>query len=184
MMNTEPRQLGKYELCERLGHGGMGDVWKAFDPQLRRYVAIKLLRPDLQADPGFVARFKREAQLIASLHHPNIVGIYDFQFDDFSTSERPKAYMVMDYIEGQTLASYIHSTSRRGQIPAVMDVVNLFTSISLAVDYAHQKGVVHRDIKPANILLDSRLTSPGKRNPMGEPILSDFGIARLQGPST
>ena len=183
-MNTEPRQLGKYELYEQLGQGGMGDVWKAFDPQLRRFVAIKLLLADLQADPGFVARFKREAQFIASLHHPNIVQIHDFHFDASSTPERPTAYMVMDYIEGQTLADYIHNTSHRGQFPPAIDIVNLFTSISLAIDYAHQKGVVHRDIKPANILLDKRSTSRGKRNPMGEPILTDFGIARLQGPST
>jgi serine/threonine protein kinase len=111
MMSTEPRRLGKYELYERLGQGGMGDVWKAFDPQLRRFVAIKLLLADLQADPGFVARFKREAQFIASLHHPNIVQIHDFQFADSPAPEHPTAYMVMDYIEGQTLAGYLHSTS-------------------------------------------------------------------------
>src|SRR5438874_10114565 len=78
-MSTEPRRLGKYELRERLARGGQGEVWKAFDPQLRRYVAIKQLHANVQSDPGFVSRFKREAQFIAKLHHPNIVMIHDFQ---------------------------------------------------------------------------------------------------------
>ena len=182
-MSTGPRRLGKYELQEPLGRGGMGQVWKAFDPQLQRYVAIKLLLADLQSDPDFVARFKREAQFIASLHHPNIVQIYDFHFAaDSPASDSSIAYMVMDYVEGQTLAGYIHNTSHQRQFPPAVDIVNLFTSISMAIDYAHQKGMVHRDIKPANILLDKRF--PGRRNPMGEPILTDFGIARLLGATT
>jgi serine/threonine protein kinase len=203
-MKIEPRYLGKYELQERLGRGGMGEVWKAFDPQLRRYVAIKVLNADLREEPDFVARFTHEAQLVASLHHPNIVQIHDFQFtetpDDAghtvpqtasikgpphpSTPPSPLrsiAYMVMDYVEGTTLADYIYSTSRKGQFPSAWEFVHLFTSISLAIDYAHRQGMVHRDIKPANILLDKRNTT---RNPMGEPILTDFGIAKLQGKAT
>src|SRR5436853_1837475 len=86
--------------------------------------------------------------------------------------------MVMEYVEGQTLADYIRQTSRQGTIPSPAEVVQLFTSISLAVDYAHQQGMIHRDIKPSNILLDKRNTA---RNPMGEPILTDFGIAKLLG---
>ncbi len=79
-MSTEPlRRLGKYELLQSLGHGGMAEVWKARDTQLQRFVAIKLLHANLQADPDFVARFQREAQAIASLRHPNIVQIHDFQ---------------------------------------------------------------------------------------------------------
>jgi serine/threonine protein kinase len=81
-MKIEPQYLGKYELQERLGRGGMGEVWKAFDPQLRRYVAIKVLNADLREEPDFVARFTHEAQLVASLHHPNIVQIHDFQFTE------------------------------------------------------------------------------------------------------
>jgi len=74
-----PQRLGKYELRERLGYGGVAEVWKAFDTELRRYVAVKLLHADLQADPEFLIRFSREARFIAALHHPNIVQIYDFQ---------------------------------------------------------------------------------------------------------
>lgn len=173
-----PSPYGKYELQQRLGQGGMAEVWKALDTQLQRYVAVKLLHADLQADPDFVARFMREAQLIASLHHPNIVQIHDFQFAQTPEFGTTTAYMVMDYVEGETLADYIRSTSGRGNIPAPADILNLFTSISLAIDYAHQKGMIHRDIKPANILLDKRNTT---RNPMGEPILTDFGVAKLLG---
>ena len=180
-MSTEPRRrLGKYELQERLGHGGMAEVWKALDTQLQRYVAIKLLHANLQADPEFVKRFQHEAQAIASLRHPNIVQIHDFQVSQSSESDSPTAYMVMAYIEGQTLAHYIANTSARGRIPSPVEIVNLFTSISLAVDYAHQKGMIHRDIKPANILLDQHNTT---HNPMGEPILTDFGLAKLLGVS-
>jgi eukaryotic-like serine/threonine-protein kinase len=176
----ELEQLGKYELLERLGQGGMGEVWKARDTQLRRYVAIKLLHADLQANPDFVAHFLHEAQLVASLRHANIVQVHDFQLIN-TRGSNVKAYMVMDYIEGGTLANYIRNTVRRGYFPQDADIVYLFTAISLALDYAHQKGMIHRDIKPANILLD-RPTAGGK--PLGEPILSDFGIARLQGTGT
>src|SRR5215467_2005926 len=180
-MREKPQYLGKYELQERLGRGGMGEVWKAFDPQLRRYVAIKVLNADLRAEPDFVARFTREAQLVASLHHPNIVQIHDFQSSDTPDGNSSIAYMVMDFVGGTTLADYIYNTSRRGQFPSDVEIVQLFTSISLAIDYAHRQGMVHRDIKPANILLDKRNTT---RNPMGEPILTDFGIAKLQGKAT
>jgi serine/threonine protein kinase len=178
-MSTEPsKKLGKYELRERLGSGGMAEVWKAFDTQLQRFVAIKLLHTKLQADASFTSRFQREAQVIASLHHPNIVQIHDFQVEQSSGQESPIFYMVMAYIEGQTLADYIAGTSACGRIPTPVELVNLFTSIGLAVDYAHQKGMIHRDIKPANILLDQRNRA---HNPMGEPILTDFGLAKLLG---
>ncbi|HEY1349518.1 MAG TPA: serine/threonine-protein kinase, partial [Ktedonobacteraceae bacterium] len=169
-------RLGRYELLERLGEGGMGEVWKAHDTQLQRAVAIKLLRSDLSGDPDFGASFLREARLVAALHHPNIVQIHDFQLADRGAQGR--AYMVMDYIEGGTLAAALRATVRQGLFWPASDIVELFTSISLALDYAHEQGMIHRDIKPANILLQR---SPvGTRSP-GEPVLTDFGIARWQG---
>src|SRR5229473_502824 len=180
-MSTSPRRLGKYELQQRLGQGSMAEVWKAFDMQLQRYVAIKLLHANLQVDPNFITRFQREAQLIASLHHPNIVKIHNFQVTPVAETGDPIAYMVMDYVEGQTLADYIRNTSGSGRFPSAVDIVHLFASISQAIDYAHQKDMLHRDIKPANILLDRRNTM---NNPMGEPILTDFGVAKLLGMST
>ncbi|MEO8971704.1 MAG: serine/threonine-protein kinase [Ktedonobacteraceae bacterium] len=175
-MSTASRRLGKYELRELLGQGGMAEVWKAFDTQLHRYVAIKILHTNLQTDPGFISRFAHEAQMVAALRHPNIVQIYDFHISEQPESDKTIAYMVMEYIEGDTLAHYIHETSERQQFPPATDIVRLFTPISLALDYAHQQGTIHRDIKPANILLDKTRKS---RNPMGEPILSDFGLAKL-----
>jgi eukaryotic-like serine/threonine-protein kinase len=172
----ELERFGKYELLERLGQGGMGEVWKARDTQLRRYVAVKFLHANLQSNADFVSHFMREAQFVASLHHPNIIQVHDFQLTDARVSGAA-AYMVMDYVEGGTMGDYIRATSRKGLFPSEADIVYLFTTISLALDYAHQKGMVHRDIKPANILLDKRATS----KPMGEPILTDFGIAKLQG---
>ncbi len=173
---SAPRRLGKYELHECLGRGGMAEVWKAWDTQLQRYVAIKILHANLQSDPGFLTRFFREAQAVASLRHPNIVQIYDFQISRALEPEGTIAYMVMEYIEGPTLADYIARTSRIGEFPQAEEIVHLFTFIGLAVDYAHRHGVIHRDIKPANILLDQRKTV---RYPMGEPVLTDFGIAKL-----
>jgi serine/threonine-protein kinase len=176
----ELERLGKYELIERLGQGGMGEVWKARDTQLRRFVAIKFLHANLQSDPNFVTHFMREAQFVASLHHPNIIQIHDFQLTD-ERGSGTAAYMVMDYIEGGTLAGYISGTSRKSRFPEASDIVHLFTSVSLALDYAHRQGMIHRDIKPANILLDKRIATG---RPMGEPILTDFGIAKLQGGGT
>jgi len=176
-MSSELRLLGKYELQKSLGHGGMGEVWKALDTQLQRNVAIKVLHEDWQMDQEFVTRFTREAQFIASLHHPNIVQIHDFQIAYPPDVEFTMAYMVMDYVEGETLGDFIRRTSRKGEFPTAQDVIYLFTGISLAIDYAHKRGMVHRDIKPANIMLDQR---PPVTNPLGKPVLIDFGIARLQ----
>src|SRR6185437_5567718 len=118
-MSDTPRRMGKYELQERLGRGGMAEVWKAQDTRLQRPVAIKFLHADLSADPDFVARFLREAQMIAALRHPNIVQIFDFHLneqpghtapessvpaDASSPSVDATAYMVMEYVQGQTLS--------------------------------------------------------------------------------
>lgn len=169
--------LGKYELRERLGQGGMAQVWKAFDTRLQRYVAIKFLHSALQNDPTFLARFEREARAIASLRHPNIVQVYDFEISA-SENEESLAYMVMDYIEGPTLTSYLYSVTQANTLLSPQEVVFLFYTIGEAIDYAHRHGLLHRDIKPSNILLDRRNAPPGA---MGEPILSDFGLVKILG---
>lgn len=177
-MDTKARHLNKYQFIECIARGGMGEVWKALDTQLQRYVAIKLLHPGIQQAPDFSMRFEQEARLVASLHHPNIVKIHNFHISYPPESDPPLCYMVMDYVQGETLADYIRNTSQRGLFPSAGDIVYIFTVIGLALDHAHQCGMIHRDIKPANILLDHR--TPTARS-MGEPILTDFGIARQRG---
>lgn len=179
-MSVGPRRLGKYELSERLGSGGMAEVWKAFDVQLERYVAIKFLHANLQSDPDFMKRFVREAQVMASLHHPNIVRIHDFETFQPEMGNI-SAYMVMNYVQGQPLSDYLRNTSRLGKFPPAKEIIYLFSCISSAIDYAHQHGMLHRDIKPANILLDQHSPS---QHAMGTPMLTDFGIAKLLGAST
>jgi len=180
-MTISPHVLGKYELREPLGRGGMAEVWKAFDTQLQRYVAVKLLHPNLQADPTFLTRFEQEARAVASLHHPHIVQVYDFHAASPSESETPQAYMVMTHIEGQTLAQALTQRIARQYAFSAPEIVRLMSAISSAVDYAHANGMIHRDLKPANILLDQRTTT---HDALGEPFLSDFGIAKMLGTST
>jgi len=180
-MAISPHVLGKYELREPLGRGGMAEVWKAFDTQLQRYVAVKLLHPDLQADPTFLTRFEQEARAVASLHHPHIVQVYDFHIAPSPESNEPKAYMVMTYIEGQTLAQALTQRLASQHAFSPTEIVQLMSAVSSAVDYAHANGMIHRDLKPANILLDQRNTT---LHPLGEPFLSDFGIAKMMGTST
>jgi len=175
-MNTSPHRFGKYELQERLGQSSLAEVWKAFDTQLSCYVAIKFLHPNLHADPEFATRFLREAQVIASLHHPNIVEVQTFSISHSPESASTTAYIVMDYIEGQTLADYMSNTSHVRKFPPGADITHLFSSMAMAVDYAHQRGIIHRDIKPTNILLNKHNTA---QNPLGEPMLTDFGMVEI-----
>ncbi len=184
MSTTSAQLLGKYDLRELLGRGRMTEVWKAYDTQLQRLVAIKILHADLQNDPDFMARFESESRIIASLYHSNIVQIHDFHIS--AEPERTSIYIVMDYIEGPTLAEYIHVTSYQQKFPSAADIVHLFTALSLAVDYAHQQGMRHLDIHPDNILLYRRAekASPASESAVGEPILINLGIAKLLSTNT
>ena len=190
-MSTTPSRLGKYELRKLLGRGSTGEVWKGFDLQSRSDIAIKLLHPDLlQTDPNFIATFMKEWQSICSLHHPNIVQVREVNISrqssqssqsSPSTSGGTTPYIVMDYIQGQSLADYIQSTSRVGNFPPVSAIVYLFNSLGQAIDYAHEQGILHGNIKPTNILLDSSNTIHLSG---GEPLLSDFGSTNLPGNRT
>ncbi|MBE3101287.1 MAG: Stk1 family PASTA domain-containing Ser/Thr kinase, partial [Firmicutes bacterium] len=149
---------GRYELLEKIGGGGMAVVYKAKCHLLKRYVAVKVLRPELVENEEFVARFKRESQSVASLSHQNIVNIYDVgQEDDIH-------YIVMEYIDGKTLKEYIHDKGRLDNEEAV----RICIQICAALNHAHKNNIVHRDIKPQNILI----------NQEGLVKVADFGIAR------
>lgn len=161
------KTLGRYRLEKLLGRGGMAQVYKAWDPNTQRYVAIKVLHEYLANEPGFQERFSREGALVASLNHPNVVGVYDF---DVATTDTGRvSYMVMPLIEGPSLRQKIEDANARGERLPLEEVVRIVDGVASALDYAHARGMVHRDIKPANILFDER----------GTPLLTDFGLARL-----
>ena len=149
---------GRYDLIKRLGVGGMAYVYRAFDRNLQRDVAIKLLRESLIDDPSFQARFLQEARSAANLSHPNIVTIYDFGYD------QNQYFIVMEYIDGTDLKSLIHQQSRL----ELNEAVDLMIQISSGVGYAHRAGVVHCDLKPQNVLVAHD----------GRAKITDFGIAR------
>lgn len=151
------RRLGKYEIQSEIGRGGMGMVYRGFDPTLQRTVAVKVLPPQLAMDPNFVRRFQREAILAAQLKHPNIVTIHDVgEHEDIN-------FIVMEYLEGATLDRWLS----RGLLS--LDQVNrIVHQVADALDYAHKRGVVHRDIKPSNIMVAED----------GHVTLMDFGLVR------
>jgi len=166
-MQSAPNRIGKYELLSRLGRGGMGEVYKAFHPQLQRYVAIKVLLTTSETDPEFIARFQNEAMAVARLRHPNIVQVFDFDIQD------DKPYMVMEFVEGETLAQRMTRYHQAGRLVPTDEVVRLFQQLCAAVDYAHKQGMLHRDIKPANVII----------NRQGNAVLTDFGLAKISGVS-
>ena len=180
-MSTSLRNLGKFKLQECIGKVGRVETWKAVDPSFRRYVTIKIFHDDQeqQNDPNFIPRFEREARVLRTLQHSNIVSIFDVHIDRPPESKSITGYLLMDFIEGATLDDYIRNIAQTGKFPPPRDIVYLFKGISSAIDYAHQKGIVHGNIKPANILLNKwSLMS------IGEPVLTGFGTAKLLGTCT
>ena len=157
------QRLGKYELLERIGQGGQGTVYRARDTDLDRIVAIKVIDQSVVDDPEYSDALRREARLAASLDHPNVVTVYDFQVEDGT------AYIVMEYVPNaldRLLGTQRRLSSRRAS--------EIAAQICLGLAHAHESGVVHRDIKPANILLTAN----------GDVKISDFGIARALASST
>src|SRR6516225_6772054 len=159
---AEQTHIGKYRIDGVLGKGAMGVVYKGFDPGIERTVAIKTVRKDL-VDPELavqsMARFKNEAKAAGRLLHPNIVSVYEYGEDEAN------AFIVMEYVEGTGLREYLNRKASfdLGQITAIM------SQLLLALDFAHERGVVHRDIKPSNLILTSS----------GSLKVADFGIARI-----
>src|SRR6266700_3327285 len=140
---TRLTKLGKYEILDVIGRGGMGVVYKAVDPAIGRHVAIKMITGAFAEDPNLLKRFYREAQSTGSLQHPNIVTVYDLGDDNGSP------YLVMEFLEGESLEGVIRS--RREMILA--EKLSIAVQACDGLDYAHRRNIVHRDIKPANIVL-------------------------------
>jgi len=158
-----PRQsIRGFEIVATLGSGGMGVVYKARQPSLHRFVALKVLPPDKVSLPGFESRFEREARALAALTHPNIVGVHDFG------KEGSLYFMALEYVEGQSLRELL------AERPLSRDeVLQFLDQVCDALEYAHRAGVVHRDIKPGNILI----------GPTGRVKICDFGLAKMLDPS-
>lgn len=148
----------RYEIVSKIGTGGMSDVYKAKDHTLGRFVAIKVLKPEFSEDVNFVTKFRTEAQSAAGLEHPNIVNIYDVG------SENGMHYIVMEYVEGITLKTYIE---KKGQL-SFKEAVSIAIQVGRGIEAAHHKNIIHRDIKPQNIIISTE----------GKVKVTDFGIAR------
>lgn len=157
-MSTQPGgSIGPYQIERELGRGGMGVVYLAIDERLGRRVAIKALPEHLAADPDRLARFQREARVLASLNHPNIAGIHGLE------ESEGQHYLVLEFVEGEPLSAVLE----RGPMP-MAEAIDTAVAIAQALEAAHEKGIVHRDLKPANIMLTID----------GVPKVLDFGLAR------
>ena len=154
----------RYEILEKIGSGGMSDVYKAMDHILGREVAVKVLKQEFAEDVTFVTKFRSEAQSAAGLEHPNIVNIYDVG------SENGMYYIVMEYVEGITLKTYIE---KKGQLN-FKEAISIAIQVGRGIEAAHNKGIIHRDIKPQNIIISTE----------GKVKVTDFGIARATSSNT
>ena len=152
------RRIGTYQIQTLLGAGGMGEVYRAHDTRLGRDVAIKFLSHALTGNPDRLARFEREARLLAAVNHPNIATIHGLEESDGVCA------LVLELIEGETLADRL----KRGALP-VPEALAIARQIADALDAAHEKGIVHRDLKPANV----------KITPAGSVKVLDFGLAKV-----
>ncbi|MFP3853804.1 MAG: protein kinase domain-containing protein [Anaerolineales bacterium] len=150
--------VGPYRIVDQLGQGGMASVYQAYHAALDRYVALKVLHPAFLEEPNFLARFQREARVVAKLEHPNIVPVYDF------AEHQGQPYLVMKYIQGPTLKAVL---ARKPLNPS--ENLEIMEAVGRGLSYAHKQGVLHRDIKPSNVLLAED----------GGIYLADFGLARI-----
>lgn len=164
MLNTGTRLGNRYEILEKIGTGGMSDVYKAKDHSLNREVAIKVLKEEYANDTAFVTKFRAEAQAAAGLEHANIVNVYDVGQED------GLYYIVMEHIEGITLKTYI---SKKGQL-SYNEVISIAIQVGRGIEAAHKKGIIHRDIKPQNIMISKE----------GKVKVTDFGIAHAVSSNT
>ncbi|MCB2178732.1 protein kinase [bacterium] len=157
--------IGKYNLIEFLGEGGMAKVYKGYHPDLQRFAAIKILHTEYLNDEKFISRFKNEAQNLAVLRHPNIVQVYDASI----TKNFP--YLIMEFVEGKTLKQFIQEYNQSQKRIPITYTLRIIYSLGLALSFAHRNNMIHRDVKPSNIILETS----------GRVVLTDFGLAEFQG---
>jgi serine/threonine protein kinase/DNA-binding CsgD family transcriptional regulator len=174
------RTVSKVTIEKRLGRGGMAEVYFGQHIPLQRPVAVKILHGHLSDDESLLARFRAEAQAVAAMRHPNIVQVYDYDVLD----GRP--YIVMEFVGGMSLDEYLSALSGLGRRLPSETAARLIVSLTAALDYAHERGIIHRDVKPSNVLL--RVAGPVDMDaplPLdAAPVLTDFGLARLVNQTT
>lgn len=176
MSSWNGKTIGKVQLGEMIARGGMAEVYYGEHIMLNRKVAVKVMRDHVDDDPESRARFEREARVVAGLHHPNIIQIFDYELTD----GRP--CIVMELVNGMSLGGYLKALQKRGATLSFHEMTRLLLPIASAIDYAHTHNIVHRDIKPANILLRSNSRPINLNDPLPEdvePVLTDFGLVRL-----
>src|SRR3972149_2902417 len=156
------KTIGRYQIVELLGRGGMAEVYKAYQKSLDRYVAIKLMHAFLSEDKDFFDRFNREAKNVATLSHANIIQIHDFDH------EGETYYMVMEFVDGGTLKDRLEQLTQGQRLP-LDEAVRITQDVGSALAYSHKRGMIHRDVKPANVMIDST----------GHVKLTDYGIAKI-----
>lgn len=170
MPDSQPSWVGhtignRYQIEDLLGRGGMSSVYKAYDPNLQRSVAVKIIHPHLSEQPEFVRRFEQEAAAVAQLRHPNIIQVHDFNH------EGDVYYMILEHVPGETLEKRLSALKRANLRLPLAETLHTLSRLCDAVAYAHERNMIHRDLKPSNVII----------NLLGEPILMDFGIAKLVG---
>ncbi len=170
------KTVGKVRIEKEIAKGGMAEVYLGTHLTLDRLVAVKVMHAYVETDPDLQSRFEREAKVVAGLRHPHIVQIFDFDTAD----GRP--YIVMEYLRGPTLAAYLRELHNRKQRLQPAQVARLLFTTAMALDYAHEQGVIHRDIKPGNIILHNKTKNFSVDQPITEqtePVLTDFGLVRI-----
>ncbi|MBI5966158.1 MAG: serine/threonine protein kinase, partial [Chloroflexi bacterium] len=176
MSNWNGKTLGNVQIGEFIARGGMAEVYLGEHRSLNRKVAVKIMRDHVDHDPETRARFEREARVVASLRHPNIIQMFDYDLVD------GQPCLVMEYVPGVSFSEYLKALHKRGEkLPHGM-VARILSALASAIDYAHKNQIVHRDLKPANVLLRSAGGPVGPDQPLPadvEPILTDFGLVRL-----
>jgi len=173
MNNIIGQQIDTYRIEARLGAGGMGAVYRAYDVALARRVALKIMHEQFASQAQFQRRFMQEAQAIARLSHPAIVIIHRFD------NKQGYLYIVMEYINGLSLGAYIKQLANRNQVMLLSETAHIIAQVADALGYAHRQGVVHRDIKPDNVLIKPLEQPEREGEPPVRAVVTDFGLAKL-----
>jgi len=175
------RTLSKVQVQQLIGRGGMADVYVGVHTTLHVQRAVKILQGHLSEDDDLMRRFRDEATAVAELRHPNIVQVYDFDLFD------GQPYIVMELLAGMSMSAYLKGLHKLGHTLPLETVGRLLDGIASALDYAHARGIVHRDVKPANVILRQGSTPLTPSSPLPsdtDPVLTDFGIARVSSATT